>query len=229
MMRKKLKMAKNENRKIIAIDGPSSSGKGTLAKKVAKHYNLPYLNTGAIYRLIAFRANQQHLTQKLLEENYQEFQKQIPALVQNIRQEDLENDDLFNEEIGKIASIIAKNQLLRKSIFDYQQEFVSKSSREFNGCVIEGRDTTTVIAPNADYKFYIKCDAKIRAKRRQKQLEKNGIKISFEEIMKHLIQRDDNDINRKESPLKIAEDAVIIDNGKLSIQESLEQIINRVK
>lgn len=218
-------MANNQNRKIIAIDGPSSSGKGTLSKKVAKHFNLPYLNTGAIYRLIALRVSEHDLTPKLLTGLYEEFETQIPNLVKNITEAELDNKELFNEEIGKIASIIAKSQTLRKSIFTYQQEFVSNSAVEFNGCVIEGRDTTTVIAPNADYKFYIECDVEIRAKRRCKQLEKNGIKISFDKILDQLKQRDYNDINRTESPLRIADDVMIIDNGASTIEESLEKII----
>ncbi len=199
---------------VIAIDGPSASGKGTLAAKVAAHFGFAYLNTGAIYRLVALRV----ILAKINPENIDE---KISKLTKNICEKDLDNPELFSEEVGAVASRIAKNQKLRSSIFDFQKEFVENGKKEKGGCVLEGRDTTTVIAPDADFKFFINCDVEIRAQRRFKQLKNS----SYEEILQQLKKRDESDINRKESPLKIASGAHIIDNGKLSIEAAVAKII----
>jgi len=194
---------------IITIDGPSASGKGTLAKKLAAHFGLPYLNTGALYRLVAFRV----INQKIDPQNFEEF---ISQLVSNISESDLENEILFGEDVGSVASVIAKNSKLRAALFDFQRDFV-KSPK---GAVLDGRDTTTVIAPDADFKFFVTADVEIRARRRFNQLQTN-----YEEILSQLKKRDENDLNRKDAPLTIAPDAVIIDNGTLSIEEGFQKIL----
>ncbi len=194
---------------VIAIDGPSASGKGTLAKKIAAHFDLPYLNTGALYRLVAFRV----LQQKIDVEN---FEEKISELVANISESDLENEILFGEDVGSVASVIAKNPKLRAALFDFQRDFV-KSEK---GAVLDGRDTTTVIAPDADFKFFVTADVEIRARRRFNQLQSN-----YEEILAQLKKRDENDLNRKDAPLKIAPDAVVLDNGSLSIEEGFQKIL----
>lgn len=198
---------------IIAIDGPSASGKGTLAKKIAAHFGLAYLNTGAIYRLAAFRV----IEQKIDPNN---FEEKISDLVKNISESDLENEALFGEDVGAVASVIAKNSKLRAALFSFQKDFIAKGKVEKNGCVLDGRDTTTVICPDADYKFFVTADVEIRAQRRFAQ-----IKTSYEEILAQLKKRDENDLNRADSPLKIAPDAVVLDNGKLSIEEGFQKIL----
>ncbi len=196
-------------RLVIAIDGPSASGKGTLAKKLAKHFSLPYLNTGALYRLVAFRVLQQKI-------DPQNFEKFIPQLVENIFESDLENEILFGEDVGAVASVIAKNSQLRAALFDFQRNFV-KSEK---GAVLDGRDTTTVIAPDANFKFFVTADVEIRAKRRFAQLQ-----TDYEEILAQLKKRDENDLNRSDAPLTIAPDAHVIDNGNLSIEEGFQKIL----
>ncbi len=206
------------NRKpiVIAIDGPSASGKGTLAKKIAQHFNLAYLNTGAIYRLVAFRV----IEQKIDPNNFENF---IADLVKNISENDLENDGLHSETVGSIASIIAKNPKLRAALFNFQKDFVAKGKKEKNGCVLDGRDTTTVICSDADYKFFVTADVEIRAKRRFAQLQ-----TSYEEILAQLKRRDENDLNRKDAPLLIAKDATIIDNGNLTIEEGFQKMLQKI-
>lgn len=194
---------------VIAIDGPSASGKGTLAKKLAAHFNLPYLNTGALYRLVAFRVLQKKI-------DVEKFEEKIPQLVSNISESDLENEILFSEDVGSIASIIAKNPKLRAALFDFQRNFVNSE----NGAVLDGRDTTTIIAPDATHKFFVTADVEIRARRRFNQLQTN-----YEEILAQLKKRDENDLNRKDAPLTIAKDAVVVDNGKLSIEEGFLKIL----
>ncbi len=194
---------------VIAIDGPSASGKGTLAKKLAAHFDLPYLNTGALYRLVAWRVMERKIEPS-------EFEKNIGELVKNISESDLELEELFSEKVGAVASIIAKNPKLRAALFDLQRDFV-KSEK---GAVLDGRDTTTVIAADADFKFFVTADVEIRAKRRFNQLQSN-----YEEILAQLKRRDENDFGRADAPLKIAPDAVVIDNGNLTIEESFQKIL----
>jgi cytidylate kinase len=202
---------------VIAIDGPSASGKGTLAKKIASHFGLAYLNTGAIYRLAALR-----VIERGIDPN--NFEEKISELTKDISESDLENEKLFGEDVGAVASVIAKNTKLRAALFDFQKDFVAEGKKEKNGCVLDGRDTTTVICPDADHKFFVTADVEIRAQRRFKQLQTTP----YEEILAQLKKRDDNDLNRKDAPLKVAEGAVVIDNGKLSIEESFQETLKKI-
>jgi len=202
---------------VIAIDGPSASGKGTLAKKIAAHFNVPYLNTGALYRLVAFRVMERGIAPA-------EFEEHILELVKNISETDLENEELFSEKIGAIASIIAKNPKLRAALFDFQKNFVRQGKEKNGGAVLDGRDTTTVICPDADYKFFVTADVKIRAQRRFLQLN-----TSFDEILAQLKKRDENDLSREDAPLKIADGAVIIDNGNLTVEEGFQKILSVIE
>ncbi len=222
---------------IIAIDGPSASGKGTIAKKIAAHFKLPYLNTGALYRLIAFRI----IKHKIAIENFVEQLNlaakngslanneailQLNLLTKNITEDELDNEELFSETVGAVASIIAKNPLLRQKLFSFQQEFIANGKHLQGGAVLDGRDTTTVICPNASYKFFITADVEIRAKRRFDQLSRQGQNVSYDEILAQLKQRDENDKTRKDSPLLIAKDAIIIDNSNLDAQETFAKVLN---
>lgn len=197
---------------VIAIDGPSASGKGTLAKKLAAHFNLPYLNTGALYRLIALRAMQQKIEVSI-------FENHIDQLVENITEADLEPEELFSENVGALASVLAKNPKLRAALFEFQKKFVAEGKKNNAGAVLDGRDTTTIICPDADFKFFVTAAVEIRARRRFNQLQTN-----YDEILAQLKKRDENDINRADAPLKIAADAHLIDNGNLSIEEGFHKI-----
>jgi len=217
---------------VIAIDGPSASGKGTIAKMLAHYFELPYLNTGALYRAVAW----QLIKRNIALENFEQY---LSQLVINIDKTDLENYELFTENVGAIASIIAKSHKFRSLLFDYQKNFVEKSKSNFNsshnlsGCVLDGRDTTTVICPDADIKLFITADVEIRAKRRFEQQKSQSAKDQysmnlqpFEEILTQLKLRDENDFNRSVAPLKVASDAVVIDNGNLSIEEGFNKALS---
>jgi cytidylate kinase len=205
---------------VIAIDGPSASGKGTLAEKISKHFNLPYLNTGALYRLVAWR-----LILQAQDDRLNNFENHIADLIKNISATELENEELFSEKVGAVASIIAKSPKLRAALFSFQKDFIEISKKEKQGCVLDGRDTTTIICPDANYKFFVTADVEIRAQRRFSQLNKKGKKVSFDEILAQLKKRDENDFNRIDAPLQIAADAVVIDNGNLSIDEGFKEIL----
>lgn len=207
---------------IIAIDGPSSSGKGTIAKKIAAHFNYPCLNTGGLYRALAFLALQNHY-------DLNKDQERIVGLAKEIIDFDLESPQIHNEEIGKAASIIAVNPNIRQAIFDLQRNFAIQGVVERGGAVLEGRDIGTVICPDADYKFFINADAEVRAKRRFEQLKLGNIKADYEVILQQLKARDEQDKNRASSPLKKADDAIVIDTSLLSIEEvfnKMKSIIN---
>lgn len=199
---------------IIAIDGPSASGKGTVAKKIADYFKVPYLNTGALYRGVALQMMEQKIAVEELD-NY------LPEIAQKLNYKDLENPKLFFENCGQVASKIAQNPKLRQALFDYQRNFVTQN---LSGSVLDGRDTTTVICPEADFKFYITADVEIRAKRRYLQLKDNSPLIEYSQILQQLKDRDANDLNREFAPLKIASDAIFIDNGELSIDQTFEKI-----
>ncbi len=207
---------------LIAIDGPSASGKGTVAKKLAQYFKLPYLNTGALYRAVAWRILQQKIS-------IEQFSRNIDNFTQQLHHENLENEELFSEKTGEIASIIAKNPILRQKLVDFQQNFIKNGILETNGVVLDGRDIASVIMPEAQYKFYITADVEIRAKRRFDQLKKQGKNISYEEILAQLKKRDENDSTRKDSPLIVAKNAIIIDNGNLSIEEGFMKILNYIE
>jgi cytidylate kinase len=205
---------------VIAIDGPSASGKGTLAKKIAQHFDLAYLNTGAIYRAVAFKM----ISLKI---SFDDFEQNISNLITNISEADFEKEELFDEVVGATASIIAKSFKLRDALFKFQKNFVEEGKKSKNGCVLDGRDTTTIICPDADFKFFVTADVEIRAKRRSQQIGGD-----FEEILQQLKKRDENDFNRQIAPLKIADGAFIINNGNLTIEEGFQQalqIINSKK
>lgn len=208
---------------VIAIDGPSASGKGTLAKKLANYFNLPYLNSGALYRALAWQIQQQNLD--ITNKNYLIH---IDNLVANLSDDILENECLTTEKVGFMASIIAKETKVREALFFWQKDFITNSKKKFSGCVIDGRDIATVICPEADYKFFIKANVETRAKRRYQQLVKNDHNIKYEDILEQLKKRDHNDINRDESPLRIAQDAIIIDNSSLNIEETIDLALKHI-
>ncbi|MFT6332654.1 MAG: cytidylate kinase [Lentimonas sp.] len=218
---------------LIAIDGPSSSGKGTIAKKIANHFNLPCLNTGALYRAVAFLA----LESGLDLEN--DIVKIIP-LCDEILQDrigsrsgansifDLESSKIHNEEIGKAASIVASKPKIRQALFDLQKNFAANGIKNNGGAVLEGRDIGTTICPEANFKFFIAANVEIRATRRFKQLQGNGQNSNYDLILEQLRRRDEQDQNRETSPLKQAEDAVLIDSSSLNVEETLEIILGYI-
>ncbi len=203
---------------VIAIDGPSASGKGTLAKRLANKFNLPYLNSGALYRGAALAI----INQNIDPNNFTDY---LPQIMQDLAKMDLEDEALFNEYVGQVASIIAKESFLRKALLSWQQDFAKNSKQTHNGCVIDGRDITTVICPDADYKFFVKAEVEIRAQRRFDQLKAKGEDANYDQILQQLKDRDFNDINRKDSPLIIAPKAIVIDNSNLDVEQTVSKAL----
>ena len=191
----------------VAIDSPAAAGAGTQAKLISKFYNLFYLDTGKIYRLIA----NIKLTQPK-KYNYYLIKKKMSKL--NIK--DLQNKKLLSDEIGTMASIISKDSKIRKLVHAFQIKSAYHPPKKYNGSCLDGRDITYKIVPDADFKFFITANTKTRALRRYKELKALNKKISFKEVLKSIKNRDKSDYNRKISPLKKTKDSVLINTTKQS-------------
>jgi CMP/dCMP kinase len=214
---------------IIAVDGPSGAGKSTLGKRLAKKLGLLYLDTGAMYRAVAFavlQANSANDDEKIVEIASNSKIELIgePDNLQVL----LNNQDISHEirtgEVGQTASIVSAISEVRRILVKLQQELGNRG----NGCVLDGRDIGTVVFPNADIKFFLTAKPESRARRRyEEDLEKN-IATTFEHTLEEINQRDKRDITRADSPLSIAGDAVVIDTSELNLDESFEQMMNVV-
>ena len=191
----------------IAIDSPAAAGAGTLAKTISKHYNLLYLDTGKIYRMIAFiKLNQKARF------NYKFLKKKI----KNLNLKNLQNRKLLSDEVGTEASFIAKDSKIRKLVHSFQINCAYRPPKKFDGSCLDGRDITYKIVPDADLKFFITASLKIRAERRFRELKNFKKNVSFSTILKSIKKRDKSDYNRRISPLKKTEDSILINTSKLS-------------
>jgi len=214
---------------IITLDGPSGTGKSTLAKLLAKKINFKMLNTGMIYRAITYYYLKNGVfadnTEKILSTiNNLSIKIVFDADSQNVYIQD-ENitDYVSNKEVQKNVSLFSQILEIRQRVFKIQHEFASK-----NNIVIEGRDIGTEVFPNADYKFYVTCDTVTRAKRRLEDLKKLNQDITLAEVIKSLEERDYLDKTRKYGPLKRADDAIDIDTTNASVDESLKEILSHI-
>ncbi len=198
---------------IIAIDGESASGKGTLAKLLAKHFNLSYLDTGLLYRALAYLA---------LRDNALDNEELLIKLATNIRHEDFDSYDLRSDNIARIASKVANIIGVRKAFLDFQINFANNPPKGFWGSILDGRDIGSIVCPEANIKFYICASLEERVKRRVKELSIKGDSVSYDQILISLKERDQNDKNRAYGALKKAFGAVEIDNTHLSISETFE-------
>ena len=209
-----------QNKKpVIAIDGTAGSGKGTLAKKIAKVLNFDHLDTGLLYRILAYEFLKLNKDLKMLKEvniNLNIFIDKKKIKLMNLR----------SEEITKISSEIAKLKFVRQKLISLQRKFANNPPSGI-GSVIDGRDISSVITPNAEVKFYIDADVKIRAERRLSQLDLPG--SCYDEILKDIIKRDFQDKRRKISPLIKTTDSQLIDTSKISESEVLIKAIEHIK
>ena len=212
---------KNKINIKVAIDSPAAAGAGTQAKLISKHYNLFYLDTGKIYRLIANIKLHQPL-----KFNYQ-F---IKTKMKNLKIKDLQNRKLLSDEVGILASIISKDKKIRKLVHTFQINSAYNPPKKYNGSCLDGRDITYKIMPDADFKFFITANAETRALRRFKELKVINKKISLNEVLKSIKKRDKSDYNRKISPLKKTGDSILINTTNLtkrSCFSKIKQIMNK--
>ena len=217
---------------IIAIDGLSGSGKSSTAKLLAKEMNYKYLDSGAMYRAVTLYIIENSIDYKNL--------KKLKIILNKIRLEFIKNNAsgsyqiyLNNENVHKkirskkvseLVSEISKISIIRKKLVQMQRIIGDKK-----GIVMEGRDIATVVFPNAELKIFMQADLNIRAKRRFKEFEKLGKKITLEEVKLNLIDRDDKDSNREDSPLKVTSNSLILDTTSITLEEQIEFIKKEAK
>jgi len=202
---------------IIAVDGPAASGKGTLARRLAQRYHLAYLDTGSLYRAVALA---------VMRAGAQPSDPQ--AALKAARELDLDaiNDAAIRtDDVAKGASIVAAMEPVRLAIKELQRNFATNPPPGFAGAVLDGRDIGTVICPDADAKIFVDAAVKVRARRRYLELKSRsagGACPSEEEVLADLMARDARDRGRRVSPLKPAEDALLLDTSNLSIEGAFE-------
>ena len=214
-------MIKRKNILKIAIDSPAAAGAGTLAKSISEHYNLFYLDTGKIYRFIAFLKIK--FPKKFNE-------KLIKKKIKYLKMKDLSNKSLLSDEIGTEASKISKYKNIRKLVYSFQINFAYNPAKKYNGSCLDGRDITYNIVPDADFKFYITANLKTRAERRYKELRKLKKKVNFYDVLKSIKKRDKNDFNRKIAPLRKTKDSLLINTTNLTKRAcflKIKKIIDR--
>ncbi len=217
------------NNKIITIDGPSGVGKGTLARKLAAYFGYDLLDSGAIYRLAALHCLNANIdienvdnVAKHLENFDIRFVPTSDGLVIYLSNE-IVTTKIRTEEIGMLTSKIATYPIVREMLFEKQKSFATEK-----GLVADGRDMGTVVFPNAKFKFFLEASSEVRAKRRFDELQAKGQNPNFDIIKADIEKRDYQDRNRKVAPLKPADDAVIVDTSKLSINEVFDMVVSNI-
>lgn len=201
---------------IITIDGYGATGKSTTAKLLAQRLGYDHLNSGALYRWITYNALQQNLD---LNDSDILFK-----LAQNLDYNNIDYKLLNSQDISNNVTKIAVIPEIREKIVDIQREYAKGKN-----IVVEGRDIGTVVFPDADYKFYFTASLEIRARRRYKQMQKQGLEADYDQILHSIANRDRQDIEREHSPLRKADDAIEIDTDNINVDEGIEIILKEIK
>ena len=218
---------------IVAIDGPAGTGKGTITKLVAKDFGLINIDTGATYRCVTLEMLNQnisiHETEKIIK-----ISENINMKIENnngfqtifLNEEDV-TEKIRSKEVTELVSQVSSIVEVRLNMVKLQRKL-----EEGKDVIMEGRDITTYVFPNSNVKIYLDADVEERAKRRYKENLEKGINMTYEEVLEHIKWRDNNDKNKELGALRIAEDAIVIDTTKLSIEEvkqKVEEIIKKAK
>jgi cytidylate kinase len=216
---------------IIAIDGPSGAGKSTLGRMLAKKLGLLYLDTGAMYRAVALSVLQKGV-------KFDEIDR-IAGIAETVEIEligepdslkiFLDGDDVTSEirtlEVAQAASVVSTISEVRRIMVDHQRTLGQKDPK---GCVLEGRDIGSVVFPNADFKFFLTAKPEARAMRRFTEDQAKGRVSTYEQTLAEINERDERDVSREDSPLTIAEDAIVIDTSELDLTEVFEQMLSAI-
>ena len=201
---------------IIAVDGPTASGKGTLAKALAAHFGLPFLDTGLLYRAVG----------RQVQINNGNPDDPADALAGcDFPDSILDDAALRTEEVGGLASRVSLHPQVRAALNKRQVDFANQPS----GALLDGRDIGTVIAPHADVKLFVTAPAEVRAQRRYDEMQRHGIDVRFADILADIHARDARDMGRADAPLKPAQDALLLDTGDLTIGGAVQAAIALVE
>lgn len=197
----------------VAIDGPAAAGKGTISRAVAAHFGFAHLDTGLLYRGVG---------KKALAYSRTSFYPEVAErLAKELTPEDLHAADLRTAEVAEAASKVAAIPQVRAILLEFQRDF----ARREGGAVLDGRDIGTVVCPDADVKIFVTASAQVRAKRRFLELSEAGADVTFEGVLEDVKARDKRDAERETSPMKQADDAVLIDTSDLSIDEAVARAV----
>ena len=202
---------------IIAVDGPAASGKGTIAKALARHYGLPHMDTGMLYRSVALSL------WKFGGDAGNEFE--ALRAVEGIEQISVDDEELRSETIGKLASKVSAYPSVREALLERQHSF----ARQPGGAVLDGRDIGTVICPDASAKLFVTATPEIRAERRHKEILGRGINAHFDEVLADIRARDERDAGRDAAPLMVAKDAFVLDTTSLDVDAAVAAAIEAVE
>ena len=214
----------------IAIDGPAGAGKSTMARHVAAELNFVYVDTGAIYRTVAYAV----IKNGILPEETEKIDALLPTLKVRLSWKDgvqhmyLDGADVSKKirlpEVSSMASKVSALPSVRAFLLDTQ-----RNTAKTNNVIMDGRDIGTVVLPNADVKIYLSASAEVRAKRRFLELHEQGRNDTYEEVLKDMIERDYRDMHREIAPLKQADDAVLLDTSDLSLDESVDTLLKIIR
>jgi cytidylate kinase len=201
---------------IIAVDGPAASGKGTIARALARHYGLPHLDTGLLYRAVGIA---------VLEAGGDPTSAGDALQAAHHLSSALDDPGLKSEAAGKAASMVSVHPAVRAALLDRQKHFADQAG----GAVLDGRDIGTVIAPHADAKLFVTASADVRAQRRHDELVRMGLSIHYDAVLNDIRARDERDSARAAAPLRMADDAVLLDTSTLSIDAAIAAAIALVE
>lgn len=214
---------------IITIDGPAAAGKGTLATALAKHYKLAYFDTGMVYRAVGLQMVLDKLN--LADENAAE---KIAKQLTFEKMMELSRHPDFRSDIGgQAASKVSAFSKVRAALLKMQQNFslnpVFADGTPANGAVYDGRDTGTVVCPDADIKFFVIASAEVRAERRYKEFIAKGIKTTLKKVLEDMLERDKRDSERAAAPLKPAKDAVLLDTSNMNAEQEIAEAVKIIE
>jgi cytidylate kinase len=202
---------------IIAIDGPAASGKGTLAKRIADHFGLAYLDTGLLYRAVA--------RDVLARDASLDDEAVATTVARTIDPATLNDPNLRLPGVGEAASVVARIPAVRAALLHFQHDF----ARQEPGAVLDGRDIGTVVCPDADVKIFVTADAPVRARRRYEELRQRGEPVTFEGVLDIIQRRDARDSGRADAPMRAADDAILLDTSNLDIEAAFDAAVGLIK
>jgi CMP/dCMP kinase len=210
----------NENapreRLLIAVDGPAASGKGTIARALARHFNLPHMDTGMLYRAVALNL------WRWGGDMGSEFEALRACDVASV---DPEDPELRTEAVSSIASRISAYPSVRAALLERQQQFAAQPG----GAVLDGRDIGTVVAPGADAKLFVTASPEVRAQRRVRELLSRGLPAHYDDVLVDIRARDERDTNRDAAPLSQAPDALLLDTSELDVDAAIAEAVRLVE
>jgi len=201
---------------VIAVDGPAASGKGTIARALAKHFLLPHMDTGMLYRAVALKL------WRWGGDPSNEFEALRACDDLGF---DPADEELRTEPVSRIASKVSSYSSVRDALLERQRDFAAQEG----GAVLDGRDIGTVIAPDADVKLFVTASAEVRAQRRVRELLERGMPGHYEDVLLDIRARDERDTNRKIAPLRQADDAILLDTSELGVDEAIAEAIRLVE